>query len=44
MIWQPKNNLDFLPQLKVKQQLFKQFTPRPQLKRNLAREDVKLAI
>ncbi|MHA3099172.1 DEAD/DEAH box helicase [Acinetobacter brisouii] len=45
MIWQPKNNLDFLPQLKeVKQQLLKQFTPRPQLKRNLAREDVKLAI
>lgn len=45
MIWQPENDLNFLPQLKeAKQQLLKQFTPRPQLKRVLAREDVKLAI
>ncbi|MDM1697267.1 AAA family ATPase [Thiopseudomonas alkaliphila] len=45
MIWRPENDLDFLPQLKeVKQQLLKQFTPRPQLKRVLAREDVQLAI
>lgn len=45
MIWRPESNLDFLPQLKkVKQQLLKQFTPRPQLKRALARGDVKLAI
>lgn len=45
MIWRPGNYLDFLPQLKeVKQQLLKQLTPRPQLKRALAREDVKLAI
>lgn len=45
MIWRPENDLNFLPQLKeAKQKLLKQFTPRPQLKRALAREDVKLAI
>ncbi|GGW72252.1 AAA domain-containing protein [Alishewanella tabrizica] len=45
MIWRPENDLNFLPQLKeAKQQLLKQFTPRPQLRRALAREDVKLAI
>lgn len=45
MIWRPENDLDFLSQLKeVKQQLLKQFTPRPQLNRVLAREDVQLAI
>lgn len=43
--WCPEKELNFLPQLKlVKQQLLKQFMPRPQLKRDLAREDVKLAI
>lgn len=45
MTWRSGKELDFLSQLKkVKQQLLKQFTPRPQLKRTLAREDVKLAI
>jgi len=45
MSWHAGQKLDFLPQLKaVKQQLLKQFTPRPQLKSTLAREDVKLAI
>lgn len=45
MTWRLGNELDFLSQLKqVKQQLLKQFTPRPQLKRALAREDIKLAI
>lgn len=45
MVWQPENLLDFLPQLReAKQQLLKQFTPRPQLKQTLAREDVQLAI
>lgn len=45
MIWQPGDELEFLPQLKeAKQQLLKQFTPRPQLKQTLAREDVKLAV
>lgn len=45
MIWDPEQKLDFLPKLKaVKQQLLKQFTPRPQLKRDLAREDVQLTI
>lgn len=45
MIWQPENDLNFLPQLKeAKQQLLKKFTARPQLNRALAREDVKLAI
>lgn len=45
MIWRPENDLNFLPQLKeAKQQLLKQFMPRPQLKRSLARDDVKLAI
>lgn len=45
MTWYPEKELNFLPQLKlVKQQLLKQFMPRPQLKRDLAREDVKLVI
>ncbi len=45
MTWRPEKELDLLPQLKqIKQQLLKQFTPRPQLKRTLAREDVQLAI
>lgn len=45
MTWRSGKELDFLSQLKqVKQQLLKQFTPRPQLKSTLAREDVKLAI
>lgn len=45
MTWRLGKELDFLSQLKqVKQQLLKQFTPRPQLKRALAREDIKLAI
>jgi DNA polymerase III delta prime subunit len=45
MIWRPEDQLDFLPQLKeAKKRLLKQFTPRPQLKRTLAREDVQLLI
>lgn len=45
MIWQLGDGLEFLSQLKeVKQKLLKQFTPKPQLARTLAREDVKLAI
>lgn len=45
MNWYPGAETDFLTQLKeVKLELLKQFTPRPQLKRVLAREDVQLAI
>jgi Superfamily I DNA and RNA helicases and helicase subunits len=45
MAWQAESELSFLPQLKhIKLQLLKQFTPRPHLKRALAREDVKFAI
>lgn len=45
MTWHPEEDMHFLPQLKeVKLELLKQFAPRPQLRRDLAREDVKLAI
>ncbi|MEZ9368444.1 AAA domain-containing protein [Shewanella sp. 10N.286.51.B2] len=43
--WQAESELSFLPQLKkIKLQLLKRFTPKPHLKRVLAREDVKSAI
>jgi len=43
--WKAGSELSFLPQLKqIKLQLLKQLTPRPQLKRALAREDIKSAI
>lgn len=43
--WQAESELSFLPQLKeIKLQLLKRFTPRPHLKRVLAREDIRSAI
>lgn len=43
--WQTESELNFLPQLKeIKLQLLKRFTPRPCLKRVLAREDISSAI
>ena len=45
MVWRPESELDFLPQLQqTKFRLLKQFSPRPQLKRVMAREDIKVAI
>lgn len=45
MAWRTGNELEFLPKLQpIKLRLLKHSTPRPQLKRVLAREDIKSAI
>jgi DNA polymerase III delta prime subunit len=45
MVWRANSKLDFLPQLRqIKSRLLKKFSPRPKLKRVLAREDIKLAV